>query len=124
MAAVAIGLAVLSLAHDPSQRIAAYSSDWTEQTEQDGSVRVMANGRRRVVTRRGDSRQIGWTMPLLTKAEVETVKAWAGQIVMIRDSKGRKEYGVYFGVSVADYKDRPAHAVTFALQSVSFSEVV
>ena len=124
MTAVKIGPAILTLL-DTGEQLAAYTADWSEQTERAGSVRVMANGRRRIVSRAGSARTLQWTFRAISAAQVATLAAWSGRMVMVRDFTGRKEFGVYFATDVTDRRNRPdEHDVRLTLQSASFSEAV
>lgn len=124
MASVVLDRVVLSLASDPSQAVAAFSSDRADQPTVPGEVRRMANGRLRVVRRKGSSRSIGATLRNLTPAQVETVIGWTGETVLFRDVWGRKVYCAYFAPSIKDYADRSGQDVSLSLSEVTFSEAV
>lgn len=122
MATVVLERPVLSLASDPSQQIAAYTSDRTDSLAVPGEVRRMANGRLRVVTRAGSQQTLGVTFRNLSPSEVATVRSWAGRVVLFRDVLGRKLYCTYLTADVVDYRDRSAQDVKVVLSEVSFSE--
>ncbi len=124
MASVSLDRVFLSLASDPSQVVAAFSSDAADVQEKPGEVRRMANGRLRVVSRAGTARTIGRTLRTLPPADVETVRSWAGSVVLFRDVMGRKVFGAYFVIDVMDAKDRSGQDVKLELSQVSFSEAV
>lgn len=124
MASVALDRVVLSLASDPSQAVAAFSSDRSEQLAVPGEVRRMANGRLRTVKRKGTVTSLGATLRNLTPAQVKTLKGWAGETVLFRDVWGRKLYCVYFTPTTKDYTDRSGQDVTLSLSEVTFSEAV
>jgi len=124
MTAVRLVPAVLTLLRTGEQ-IAFYTAGWSEQAETTGSVRVMANGRRRTVTRPGGASTLGFTARWVSPDTVRTLKAWAGERVLIRDFKGRKHAGVFFTVEVIDLSAEPGvHDVKLQLASVSFTEAV
>ncbi len=123
MAAVTLSPAILALADDPSQAVAAFTSGRSRTLEVPGSVKRMANGRLRTVRRAGTARQLGVTLVSVTPAQVRTLEGWAGRTILYRDSWGVKLYGAFFGVGVVDFTNRGRYDVTLSLSEVSFSEV-
>lgn len=124
MATVILDRCHLSLAADPSQQVIAYTNGRSQSFDAPGEVRRMAGGRLRTVRRAGSSTTIGVTFRKLTPAQVATLTAWAGRTVLFRDVWGRKLYGVYFTLSVADYRDRTGQDVALVLSEVTVSEAV
>lgn len=72
----------------------------TEQWANDGGVRLYASGRRRAFTIEGEGAEVPFTLIEMTYAQVETLRAWKGINVQVRDHRGRKWFGVFFSVAV------------------------
>lgn len=83
------------------------------------SVRTYAGGRRRAIVVPGVEATFGFTLLLVPRSTVETLRQWAGQQVQVRDHKGRVFYGVYDKVSVAEIVSRTTWNVSIELQVVT-----
>lgn len=123
MASVVLDRVWVHLASDLNSHVTFFSADWSDNRSARGEVRTYANGRRRVIRRAGTSRQIGFTAKVLTRVQVDTLVSWAGRVVLVRDTKGRKVYCTFFTVDVGDFVDG-SHEVTVAATEVTFSEAV
>jgi hypothetical protein len=122
VASVVLSRAFLSDVADLANPLVCYTAERSDRRAVAGQVRVMANGRRRVVTRAGDARDLGMTLRLLTPAQVETLAAWRGRVVLFRDVRGRRVFGTFFDLAVRDYADRSGHDVTLTLTEVTYDE--
>ena len=90
-----------------------------------GQTRMYAAGNVRNVTTPGTRRVYTVVLELLTMAQFQTLEAWMNKTVLLRDSQGRKCYGVYNQVKLADWKGLgDAHEVTITVTEVSYSEAV
>lgn len=86
--------------------VAAYSDpDRTGQFAVPGEVRTYAGGRRRAVSQEGEEVTYGVMLVDLTKAQVDTLTAWKGRALQIRDNRGQRLVGTYFGVARTEQKD-------------------
>jgi hypothetical protein len=125
MATVTLDRAWLSLASDPAQAVSFFTGrGGGDDRAKPGEVRQYANGRLRSVSRAGSATTLGVTARNLTAGQVAQIDGWRGAVVLFRDVWGRKLYGTYFRISVADYVDRSGQDVTFTLQQVTHSEAV
>jgi hypothetical protein len=122
MATVTLDRAWLSLAADPSVAVSFFTTGRGDQRAKPGEVRRYANGRLRTVTRVGSEQTLTLMARSLTPAQVDQLDSWRGTVVLFRDAWGRKMYGTFFTLAVADWPDRQSHDVTLTLQQVSFSE--
>lgn len=83
----------------------------------------MANGRLRAVSRSGTARAYELQLELCTRTQIAWLETYVGQLVCVRDDRGRKIYCTYFAVPVteniarADFGD-----VTLSLDETTFSE--
>lgn len=124
MATVTLDRAWLSLAGDPSVALSFFTTGRSDERSKPGEVRRYANGRLRAVSRVGSAQTLPVTARSLTPAQVERLDSWRGTVVLFRDVWGRKMYGTFFTIAVADWPDRASHDVTFTLAQVSHSEAV
>lgn len=115
----------LSLAADPSEyRAFPYVTALQPSTAVQGVVRLLANGRERVVRRAGRSTPMTLTFET-TQADVSWLEDHVGETVCVRDDMGRKFFGAFFEVLVQeDTVDRDRPVVSLTIRSVSFSEAV
>ena len=98
----------------------------TERQFKQSEVRVLANGRRRVVTRGGGgrAREYAVTANSAPIAEVNTLGEWASDVLCYRDSNGRKVFGTLHEVSATPWPGHQFAAVTFTFIETTFSEAV
>lgn len=89
-----------------------------------GAVRRMANGRLRSVSRAGQARTVDATFDACTRAEIAWLDAHVGRIVLIRDDRGRKLFGIYYEVPVDEHQYDDQGDVNLTLTEVTFSEAV
>ena len=68
-----------------------------------GDVRLMANGRKVIVTRPGKNKSVSYPIPYLEEHQVGWLEEHAGRLILARDSRRRKMFGTYF---TADSTDR------------------
>jgi hypothetical protein len=89
-------------------------------------VRIYAGGRRRAVTRPGASRNITLTLRQLDRDDYDTLAGYRGQVMLVRDQRGRAVYGVFSSINGAVERDRPTLVmdVTVAFSEVTVSEIV
>jgi len=71
-------------------------------TEQDGSVRRLANGRLRAVLGASQPRTWELQFELCSRTQIAWLQDRVGQLVCVRDDRGRKVYGTYFSVPVTE----------------------
>lgn len=63
-----------------------------------GEVRTYASGRRRSITQVGETGSYKFTLLQVPRSTVDTLRGWQGDLVEVRDGKGRQFYGVFFAV--------------------------
>ena len=96
----------------------------SDSPTQDLDVRTYAGGRRRVVRRPSLPRQVSVDFAALTTANREALQAWIGTLLLLRDLRGRKFYGVYDSLNVSEIKGMERAAVSLAFTEVTFTEEV
>lgn len=125
MATVTLGTVWLNLASDPSVSLSLPTmATLTINTGQDGEVRRLANGRLRLVKRAGQARSASVDIEGATRTEVEWLEDHVGDLVCVRDDRGRKFFGVYMAVDADEIRANDYANVSLALVEVTHSEVV
>ena len=87
-------------------------------------VRTYGTGRRRSVAQLGELGTYAFTMLLVPRATVDTLRSWVGQTVQVRDNKGRRFFGVYGGVTATEIVSRTTWHVSMSLTVVTTVEGV
>lgn len=118
------GGSLLALATDLPNPIRIFTADREDDRSLDGDVEIYAGGRMRATSLPGDRRKNSMTLVNATPAQVAVLTAWRGKVVLFRDVRGRKIFGVFFGVKVRDYRDGSGHTVALELVEVTYSEAV
>jgi hypothetical protein len=73
-----------------------------EDYTSDGSVRTYGSGRRRAIATAGEAGTFTFQMRYINHVTVNTLHSWIKQTVQVRDSKGRRFFGVYFGTAIEE----------------------
>lgn len=103
----------------------AYSAQGREESyETTGEVRTYAGGRRRAVTSAGEIGKYKFTLRLVARADVETIRNWAGATVQVRDNKGRRFFGTYLIVTISERVGDSTFDVALELTVVTAAEGV
>lgn len=86
-----------------------------------GSVEAFAGGRYRSISTEGLSGKQSFVLRDVTDDDIDTLKSWIGQTVLIRDNRGRRMFGTYYTVA---YSDRMStyYDVQLDVTEVSYQE--
>lgn len=88
-------------------------------------VRRLAGGRHRLLRRVGDVRTFSLSLPGIDRDQVAWLEGHVGDVVCVRDDRGRKVYGTYTQVEVQEYSTRPdLAAASLTLVEVHHAEAV
>jgi hypothetical protein len=88
-----------------------------------GEVRTYGGGRQRSITTVGERGTYGFALKRVPRSTVETLRAWIGIAVQVRDHIGRRVVGVYFGVTIGEYPGDPtAFDIAISVQATSVDE--
>ena len=94
-------------------------------TAYDGEVRQYASGRRRVVTRGVPAKAASLSVVGADRTTVAWLENHVGRILLFRDDRGRKFYGVFFEVGVAEHGPSKVYGnLSIEVQQVTLSEAV
>lgn len=125
MATVTLGTVWLNLAADPTVYLSLPTmSSLSITTGQDGEVRRMANGRLRLIRRAGQARSASVDIDGATRTEVDWLEEHVGDLLCVRDDRGRKFFGVYMSVDADEIRANDYANVSLALTEVTHSEAV
>lgn len=110
---------------DTGEGIAAYSGvDRDYGAEAAGEVRTYAGGRRRSVAQEGKRQSFSFTARDVSLATAQLLEEWIGYPVQVRDTRGQRFVGVFFGVKRAEARDPEHYDVGITLEGVTITEGV
>lgn len=108
---------------DTGQGVSAYSSkDKSLNRGVKGEVRQYANGRQRAVSSKGVKGVFQFTLEDVTQTTLNILENWLTQTVVVRDTRGRRFFGVVFEVSVTDRRNVNYYVVNLTLNEVTYTE--
>lgn len=87
-----------------------------------GEFRTYAGGRVRLITKAGRGRTVQVSAAHTDRPTRERLNAWAGELLLLRDGRGRKMYGSYLELAAADQPGPGLCTVTFAFVAVDLPE--
>jgi len=87
-----------------------------------GEVRTYAGGRQRSVTAVGTRSQVSILLRQVTQNDIDTLTSWFGKTVVVRDHRGRRWFGVFYTLDIADRRKKTLHDVTITVYSVTYVE--
>lgn len=126
MALVVLDYLFIHLARSPDIFLALDVDGETATRQTSGEVRRLAGGRHRAVVRVGSARPLSLTLEQVDRSDVETLDAWvaAGEFLLLRDPRGRVEWGHIFDLSVDEIPGVDLANVSFTFQPVTHSPEV
>jgi hypothetical protein len=107
---------------DTGEAVSAQSADRAQDYEMAGEVRTFAGGRQRAFGRVGEVGQFAFTLRVVSLATIVVLRSWEGIAVQVRDHRGQRFFGTYFGVKVGEHKGTALYDVAIALHVVSVAE--
>lgn len=128
-ASVSLVTVWLNLASEPSISQSFPSMSKLEvNTKRPGEARLNANGRTRLIRKPAKARTFALSLPICTRAQIDWLELYAGELVLVRDDRGRKVWCTYFDAPIdeAQVNDQGERLgdVTLALVEITHSEVV
>lgn len=96
----------------------------SERASHSGEVRTYAGGRQRLITRPGEPRTINVKFEYVSPSEQQALRDWIGVLLLLRDPRGRKVYGVFHEMDVSERNPIDYTDINFAFQQVTASEEV
>ena len=103
--------------------VAAYTGRGRSRSyRQDGGVEGFAGGRQRSISVEGLAGSQTFMLRDVTDDDIETLKDWVGETVLVRDNRGRRMFGAYFNVEYADRMTPGLYDVTLVVNEVSYEE--
>lgn len=94
-------------------------------TKRPGEARLNANGRTRLIRKTSNNRTFSLDLPACTRAQIDWLELHAGQLMLVRDDRGRKVWCVYFEAPAAEMSGDTDHGdVSLSLVEITYSEAV
>ena len=126
MASIQLSTVWINLASDPSDyQSFSMLSALRVTKDKPGSVNRYASGRRRLILGAGTDYSIALTLPQLTRAQIVWLDLHVGDVVLVRDNRGRKIWCTYFSLPIdEDFSDIEYGDGSLSLQEITYSEVV
>lgn len=100
------------------------SADRDVSYQMAGDVVTMAGGRQRFVGQVGEQGALTVTLRLISLANVETLRAYIGRTVQVRDHRGQRWVGVYTQVAQREHKEGGWYDATLNLRTVTVPDEV
>lgn len=126
MATITLDTVWINLASDPSQyRSFPLMSSLRVVKDQPGSVSNYASGRRRLVLKSGGGFTVSLTLPQLDRDQITWLEAHIGELMLVRDDRGRKIWGTYLSLPVDESQGDSGHGdASISFSEITYSEVV
>lgn len=110
---------------DTGEAVAAWSQGRQQSHSDDGEVREYAGGRFRSITRVGEAGRFAFSLVQVAVTDVDTLRAWKGVAVAVRDNRGRRFLGVYYGIGIDESKSQPSvYNVSLDLRTITVDETI
>lgn len=94
----------------------------SREFETEGSVQPFAGGRFRSIAMEGLAGRQVFMLRDVSEDDIETLKGWIGETVLVRDNRGRRMFGTYYKVGYNDRMEVDYHDVTIELYEVTYQE--
>ncbi len=103
------------------ESINAYSSDRSRGTGINGTVNQYAGGRFRPTTIEGVRGSFAFKLRDVTELQIETLKTWYGQPVVVRDHRGRVYFAVFFNLAETERRDTSLYDVALTIEEITYT---
>jgi hypothetical protein len=125
MATVNLETVLLAAYTDLSDVIELDVSAVGEQGGKRGEARWRANGRRVAVTQAGQKVEIPLTFDVVSdRALLATIRSWEGVLLLYRDPRGRKVWGLFWQPEIEENVAVDVATVSLTIVEISHSEAV
>jgi hypothetical protein len=109
---------------DGGAAVSAQSSGRARAHDMNGEVRTYAGGRQRSRTVAGERGQFTFRLEDVSLTTVDLLRTWSGRDVQVRDHRGQRFFGVFFGVNIIERKEPAFYVVELMLRTVTVVEGV
>lgn len=125
MASVELQTALVAPVSDLAATVAVRANATDQGDEATAEVRAYSAGRRRIVRTPGRNVVVQVTAPVVTRATWLALRDLVGELVLFRDVRGRRVYGLMGGLAAGEALgvDR-LESVSFTVTEVTYSEAV
>lgn len=94
----------------------------TREYHSDGSAQKFAGGRVRSISEEGLLGQQNFVLRDVSDTDIETLKTWVTQTVLVRDNRGRRMFGAFYTVGYPDRMLPGYYDVPLTVYEVSYQE--
>lgn len=94
----------------------------SRQYRTDGAVQQFAGGRFRSIALEGVAGAQTFMLRDVPPDDIDTLKSWIGETVLVRDNRGRRMFGTYYEVGFNDGMDAGYYDVSLVVTEVSYEE--
>lgn len=125
MASITLATLWLNLVSDLSDcQSFDYMTDKASSPQQTVELRKYAAGRTRAIATPGSANQLAVTLAACTGDQVAWLERNAGQLMLVRDDRGRKFFGIYTNPGGSDHQYDGDGDVALTLNEVTYDETV
>ncbi len=108
---------------DTGQGLAMFSTPGKQLSRSmKGEVRQYAGGRQRSIVSKGIKGSFSFNLEDVTQTQLDKLESWLGQTVVVRDTRGRRFFGVLFDYTVTDRHNPTYYSVSLTLNEVTYTE--
>jgi len=102
---------------DPSTLVSVnvFKVDRVEVDSHAGGVRTYAGGRRRIISGPATDRSSALTLHRVSYADVETLRRFRGQCLLLRDGQGWRRWGSFLDLSIQSVFQGPVASPLFTV---------
>lgn len=109
---------------DNDDFLALYWVDENEAHQSATEVRRYSGGRLRAVTKPGTQQILTFTFPYVTATELEDLRSRCGTLQMVRDTRGRKLWAVFYDVQASERRNDLHVTAMVTFTEVTYVEAV
>ncbi|ABS03195.1 hypothetical protein [Kineococcus radiotolerans] len=125
MAKVKLRTLWLNLAATPEVRQSfPHMASLQVNTARKGEVRTYTTGRMRSITKVGRAHTLTASLPACTREQIDWLAKHQGELLCVRDDRGRKFWAVFFDLPVEEHPYNQEANVSLILNEVTHSEAV
>ena len=94
----------------------------SREYETTGSVEKFAGGRFRSISEEGLSGKQTFLLRDVSDADIETLKTWIGETVLVRDNRGRRMFGTFYKIGYPDRMEANYYDISLEVFEVTYEE--
>jgi len=110
-----------------STSVQVWKTDRAESDKHDIQVRPYAGGRMRAISTPRRDRSTPLTFRRVSEVDMETLREWAGRLLLLRDAQGWRRWGTHAGIAatcVSFAPEPPLYDVALTFTDLTYTEAV